>query len=83
MILDLLLYPALVYLTFHLEVKSKWMSYLGALSFGMYAFQCPADTIRLLGVSDVYLLFGIIVILTLTEDSVKRIIKAKKIKRQA
>ena len=42
-ILDVLLYPALVYLTFQVDVKNKVMNYLGALSFGFYAFQCPAD----------------------------------------
>ena len=80
MILDLLLYPSLVYLTFHLDVKSRWMSYLGALSFGLYAFQCPADLIRTLGLTDVNILFAIIVALTLIEDGGKRIWKAKKSK---
>lgn len=75
MILDLLLYPALVYLTFQLDIKSRWMSYLGALSFGLYAFQCPADLIRTLGVTDVNILFAIIVALTLIEDSGKRMYK--------
>ncbi|MBO7197078.1 MAG: acyltransferase [Clostridia bacterium] len=78
MMLDLLLYPALVYLSFQLDVRSRWMSYLGAISFGLYAFQCPADLIRTLGVSDVNILFAIILALTLIEDSTKRIIKARK-----
>ena len=78
MILDLILYPALVYLCFSFTLKSRWMSYLGALSFGLYAFQCPADLLRELGLGNVYILFAIIVILTLIEDGAKRIIKARK-----
>ena len=72
LILDNLLYPALIYLTFSLNVRCKFFTYLGALSFGLYAFQCPADLLRLLGVSNLGLLFGFIVLATLIDDTAKR-----------
>ncbi len=82
LILDNILYPALIYLTFCLDFKCKLFSYLGALSFGLYAFQCPADLIRIMGVSDRLILFGFIVAATLIEDSRKRIYKHVKNKKQ-
>ena len=73
--LDNLLYPALIYLSFCLEFKSKIFSYLGALSFGLYAFQCPADLLRTLGVKNIWVLFGFILIATLLEDGGKKVYK--------
>ena len=73
LILDNLLYPALVYLTFCLNFRCSLFSYLGALSFGIYAFQCPADLMRTLGVSNSYILFGFIVLASVLEDAGKRI----------
>ena len=78
-ILDNLLYPALIYLTFNVSISSNVLDYLGALSFGLYAFQCPADLFRLLGISNVYILLLIIVTLAVTEDVVKRIVKRKRL----
>ena len=78
-ILDNLLYPTLIYLTFNVSISSKVLDYLGALSFGLYAFQCPADLFRLLGISNVYILLLIIVTLAVTEDVVKRIVKRKRL----
>lgn len=82
LILDFVLYPALIYLTLQLEVNSPFLAYLGALSFGLYAFQCPADLIRTLGVANRYVLLSVIVALTLIEDGAKRVwrIRAKKTK---
>lgn len=80
-ILDLLLYPALIYLTFQLTVHSRILNYLGALSFGLYAFQCPADLLRELGVTNVPLLFALILAATLLEDAVKRLLRWRR--RQA
>ena len=77
-ILDNLLYPALIYLTFNVSVSSKLLNYLGALSFGLYAFQCPADLLRLLGLDNRYILLLIIVALTVAEDLIKRLIKMRK-----
>ena len=78
LILDNLLYPALIYLTFCLDFKCSVFSYLGALSFGLYAFQCPADLFRTLGLKSVWLLFGFILLATLIEDSAKRIYRRYK-----
>lgn len=75
LILDNVLYPALIYLSFCLEFKCGFFTYLGALSFGLYAFQCPADLTRTLGVSSQPILFGIILAATIIEDGGKRICK--------
>lgn len=75
LILDNLLYPALIYLTFCISFSSRICNYLGALSFGLYAFQCPADLLRLLGVENRYLLLAMIVFCAVAEDASKRIVK--------
>ena len=77
LILDNILYPALIYLIFCLEFKSKFLSYLGGLSFGLYAFQCPADMLRTMGVTNTYFLFGLILLATLLEDAGKRIYRRR------
>ena len=73
LILDNALYPLLIYLSFSLNFECRIFTYLGALSFGLYAFQCPADLFRVLGVSNRWILFGFILAATLIEDSGKRI----------
>lgn len=78
LILDNVLYSALIYLTFCFEFKSKFLSYLGGLSFGLYAFQCTADMFRTMGVTNTYILFGIILFATLLEDTGKRIYRHRK-----
>ena len=72
-ILDVLLYPALVYLTFQVDVKNKVMNYLGALSFGFYAFQCPVDLLRTLGIGNPLTWFTIIVIASVAEERIKQL----------
>lgn len=72
-ILDLVLYPALICLSLSLNVHSRICNYLGGLSFGLYAFQCPADLLRALGVSNRYLLLAVIVGATVLEDTGKRL----------
>ena len=83
LILDNILYPALIYLSFCFEFNSKFFSYLGALSFGLYAFQCPADLLRTLGVENIWVLFGFILLATLLEDGIKRLTKHFRNKRNA
>ena len=80
LLLDNLFYPVLIYLSFCIEFRSKLCSYLGALSFGLYAFQCPADLLRTLGVKSPALLFGFILLATLLEDGGKRIYRYTKSK---
>jgi peptidoglycan/LPS O-acetylase OafA/YrhL len=72
-ILDLVLYPALIYLTFQIECNNKVFNYLGALSFGLYAFQAVPRAMREMGLSSIPVMFVIIVVLTLIEDLCKRI----------
>ena len=81
LILDNALYPALIYLTFCLRLESKALSYLGGLSFGLYAFQCTADMVRNTGVNKTWVLFAIILTLTLIEDSGKRIYRCLRARR--
>lgn len=77
-ILDLILYPALIYLTLNVNIHAKIFNYLGALSFGLYAFQCPADLMRVLGVSNRYLLFGVILGAAVLENAGKRLWRYQK-----
>ena len=58
-------------------LKSRWMSYLGALSFGIYAFQCPADLLRQVGCNNTLLLFIIILTLSVGADLIKGVAKSK------
>lgn len=80
-ILDLILYPALIYFSLQIDFSFPLFNYLGALSFGLYAFQCPADLLREIGVSDVRILFAVILGATLAEDFIKRIYRKIKNKR--
>lgn len=82
LILDNILYPALIYFSFSVKFESKIFSYLGGLSFGLYAFQCTADLVRNAGVNDVWILFGIILFATLAEDFAKRIYRRYKKKQE-
>ena len=77
-ILNNLLYPAMIYLTFQTNVSNRILNYLGALSFGLYAFQSVARCFELWGVSDLWILFAIVLIPTLAENLVKNIIRAIK-----
>ena len=79
-ILDLVLYPALIYLSFQLPVQNKVFNYLGALSFGLYAFQAVTRMLRELGVTNLWTLFIIIVILSIAEDLFKRLYRKQKLK---
>ena len=76
-LLNLILYPALVYLTFQLPVYNKVFNYLGALSFGLYAYQSVPRFIWVLGYENTWVFFAIIVALTVLTDIVKRAIKNK------
>ena len=80
-VLDFLLYPALIYLTFQIECKNGFFEYLGSLSFGFYAFHCVTCVPRDLGVTNVWLLFGLICVMVFTENTIKRILQYKKEKR--
>ena len=80
----LVVYPMLIYFTFQLTVHNVVLNYLGSLSFGLYAFQCIVRPIELMGYENVWVMFFIIVILTLLEDTCKRIyrfIKQRKHKK--
>ena len=76
-ILDMLLYPALIYLTLMVRVRNPIFNYLGALSFGIYAFQCPADLLRQVGCNNTLLLFIIILTLSVGADLIKGVAKLK------
>ena len=82
-LLDVVLYPILIYVTFQIDFNFSIFNYLGGLSFGMYAFQCPArllsDTIDV----NPWIPFVLIFALALIEDTAKRIIKYRKGKVKA
>lgn len=74
-ILDILLYPALIYFTLHINLHSKVLNYLGGLSFGIYAFQaiplCFRDFMTLSNAE----CFLIVIVVTILYDIAVRIIK--------
>jgi hypothetical protein len=77
LLLDNILYPALIYFTFCVNFKSKLFSYLGSLSFGIYAFQCPANLLRVLGVKSAAVLFAFILLASVLEDGGKRLLHCR------
>lgn len=79
-LLDILLYPALIYFTFGVEFHFAPFNYLGALSFGIYAFQCPARLMAHIGMPSSWIPFGFVFVAAIVEDLIKRIIKKKKMK---
>ena len=76
-ILDLLLFPTLIYLTFQVSVDNKVFNYLGSLSFGLYAFQCVTRPLVELGLTNLWILFSIIVILSVLERLFVKYLKQK------
>lgn len=72
------LYPLMIYLTFQVKCHNKVFDYLGSISFGLYAFQCVASCMSKYGVTNVYVLFLVIVVLSIIERFVKVILKNKK-----
>lgn len=80
-VLDLILYPALIYFTFQLTINNKVFNYLGSLSFGLYAFQCVVRPFDKLGFNNVWILFGIIVLLSVLEDGFKRYMRYRKMEK--
>ena len=77
-ILNLLVYPALIYLTFQLPVQNKVLNYLGALSFGLYAYQAVPRLMYVLGYENTWVYFLIILTLAVLTDALMRIIKNKR-----
>jgi len=80
-LLNLILYPALIYISFQIECENKFFNYLGSLSFGLYAFQSIPRYMREIHVGNVWIYFAIIVACAITEDLIKRIIKFKNAKK--
>lgn len=76
------IYPGFIYFVFHVKFHSKFLNYLGALSFGLYAFQCVVRPLEVLGLTNVWALFGIIVLFTILEDGIKRIVRFYKNKKK-
>lgn len=71
-LLNLVLYPALIYLTFQLDISNKVFNYLGSLSFGLYAYQSIPRVFEALGYNNEWIFFIIIVVLTILTDLIKR-----------
>jgi hypothetical protein len=77
-ILNIIIYPCLIYFSFQTEFYFAVFNYLGSLSFGLYAFQSIARCATLWGVTNLWLLFIIILIPTLIESAVKLILAHNK-----
>ena len=77
-LLDIVLYPILIYVTFNIDFHSPILNYIGGLSFGIYAFQCPARLLSETVDISAWIPFALIFVLALTEDTVKRILTYRK-----
>ncbi len=82
-ILDLLIYPALIYLTFQIPIQSKILNYLGALSFGLFAYQSVSRLIYILGYENVWICFVVVVSLTIFTDGNLRLIRYLKSQKRS
>lgn len=83
-LLDLVLYPILIYLSFQIDFHFPLFDLLGAWSFGIYAYQCPARLMVYLGVANRWIPFGLILVLTLTDYAIRILIgKAREAKKNA
>lgn len=82
-ILDLVLYPLLIYITFKIDFNFPLFNYLGALSFAIYAYQCPARLVYNIGVESRWMPFILIIVLAVADDAIKRIIRYKKHNKKA
>ena len=80
-LMSFVFYPLLIYFTLHLNVSSKILTYLGSLSFGLYAYQSIPYLMRELGYTNIWVMFLIVVGCTLTESIILGIHKAKKIEK--
>lgn len=77
-ILNLLVFPALIYLTFQLSSHNKVFNYLGAISLGLYAYQHIPRLMRVLEIGNVWIYFIIVVAFAILTDGIMRIIHYKK-----
>ena len=82
-LLDLVLFPLLIFITFKIDFNMPVFNYLGALSFGIYAYQCPARLIEYIGIGDRWTPFCIIIVLAVTDDLIRRVYRYIKQKKQA
>ena len=72
-ILDIVLYPALIYFTLHTNVHCKPLDYLGNLSFGIYAFQAIPLCLRNFMTLTNAECFWIVLTATIVYDLTKRL----------
>ncbi|MBR3864453.1 MAG: hypothetical protein IKJ19_05020 [Clostridia bacterium] len=70
-ILIFALMPTLIYFTSTLKVQSKFLNFLGSLSFGLYAYQCILRVIRMLYSLPQFGLFLILICLILADKCLK------------
>ena len=80
-LLDLVLYPLLIFITFNVDFHLSVFDYLGAISFGVYAYQCPARLVANIGVQSKWIPFIMIFALAILDDIIKRIVKESKNKK--
>ena len=81
-ILNLAVFPALIYLTFQLSFHNRVLNYLGGISFGLYAYQHVPRLMRVLNIGNEWIYFVTVLGLAILTDLVMRIIRYLKIKKQ-
>ena len=81
-ILNLAVFPTLIYLTFQLSSHNKVLNYLGGISFGLYAYQHVPRLMRILNVGNEWIYFVIVVGLAILTDLILRVIRFQKGKKK-
>ena len=82
-VLDVVIYPALIYFAFQIDCSNRVLDYLGAISFGLYAFQSVARYMRDVGYQNRWLQFAVILACAVAADLIKRLIVYLKTRRKA
>ena len=74
-ILDLIIYPAMIFLTFQIPIHCKVLNYLGGLSFGLYACQSVSRLMYILGFKNGWIYFAVVAGLAIFTDGILRFIR--------
>ncbi len=80
-VLVIICYPALIYFANQINCHSRFLNWLGSLSFPIYAFQCIVRVIEAFGLTDNTVLFCILIGLVLIYSFLTEFFKAKNCKK--
>ena len=80
-ILVVVVYPAMLYFASCVRFNNGFFNWLGAISFPIYAFQCPLRLLEHYGMNNDTHLFIILMVMVLTYSAITKIVKCKRNKK--